>query len=108
MDATRPTLDILLKVAPLVATHWYDVGLALGLNYETVENIDKQDTSECCKELFKLWLKTSDSASWNHLIKAVKSIKLDKIAENIEQKFLQWKYKCTTSGMTLTCGTYHK
>ena len=84
-DATRQTLDFLLKAAPVVATRWYDHGLALGLDYKTVKNIDKQDTSECCKELFNnLWFKTSDSASWNYLTKAVKSIKLHKIAENIE------------------------
>jgi len=44
----------------------------------------------------------SDSASWDQLIEALKSIKLEKIPEDIQQ-LLQWKN--TTSGMQLIIAT---
>ena len=105
---TRPTMEDLRQyVVPLVVTRWDDIGLALGLDCETVRSNYKQDTAKCCEGVFSKWLETSDSASWDQLIKAVKSVKLDKIAEEM-QLLLQWKNatisrNCATSGMPISC-----
>ena len=55
-----------------------------------------QDTMKC-EAVFNKWLETSDSASWDHLIKAIKSIRLDDVAEKM-QMLLQIG-NSTTAGM---------
>ena len=43
--------------------------------------------------MFSKWLETqSDNASWDQLIQAVKNIRLNHVANNIEQLLLQGEY----------------
>ena len=42
-----------------------------------------QDTMKC-EAVFNKWLETSDNASWDQLIKAIKSIQLDDVAKKMQ------------------------
>ena len=94
--------DLNKHVIPLVATRWYDLGLEL-LETEHERELDiietnyENNATKCCRKMFSKWLETqSDSASceasWDQLIQAVKNIKLNNVASDIEQLFLQGEY----------------
>ena len=52
-----------------------------------------------CKAMFNKWLETSNSASWDQLIKAVKSIKLNDVAGEMQVLLKMKKIgDCTTPG----------
>jgi len=41
-----------------------------------------------CSEMFKLWLERRPEASWRHLINAIRRIRLDNLASDIERLFV--------------------
>ena len=90
--------DLNNHVIPLVATRWYDLGLELletkhERELEIIESNYRNDMSTCCRKMLSKWLETrSNSASWGQLIQAVKNIKLNNVANDIEQLLLQGKY----------------
>jgi len=88
-------------VVPLVVTRWDDIGSAFGIDCEAVRSNYKQDTTKCCEDMLIKWL-ASGRASWDQLMEALKSIKLEKIAEDIQQLL---QCQTTTSGMQLIIAT---
>ena len=87
----RPSMrDLNNHVISLVAKRWYELGLELlETQYEReLEIIDTNymnDVVTCCRKMFSKWLETqSDNASWDQLIQAVKTIKLNDVANDIE------------------------
>ena len=87
--AVRLPKEVLFTVVvPRVARRWDDVGLALGLDSETMRSIKKmnhlQDTMKC-KEMLNKWLETSGhEVNWEQLIEAVKFTKFEDVAEDIQ------------------------
>ena len=49
--------------------------------------INWQDVVRCCQEMFAKWLETEENASWDQLLKALRSssIQLTHLANQIEQ-----------------------
>ena len=94
----RPILrDLAIHVIPSVATRWYDLGLVLlDTNYENELNIIeadiRNDAVTCCRKMFSKWLNTDELASWDKLIKAVRIVQLNNVANDIEQLLLQGEY----------------
>ena len=90
--------DLNKHVIPLVATRWYDLGLELletrhERELEIIETNHSNDAVKCCRKMLSKWLESqSDSASWDQLIQAVKNIKLNNVANDIEQLLLQGEY----------------
>ena len=87
----RPTLKLLNNhVRKIVSSKWYDLGLQL-LEEEDEERLNEiesnnpRDVSECCKEMFKLWLSKCTNAKWNQLIQALKEVQLSSLATTIER-----------------------
>jgi len=85
-----PTIPELNKLAtPTVAGHWYSLGLEL-LDSQYKEALDiikrnhKGNVYRCCIKMFSKWLSTSDTATWNHLIEAIRRIDLGDVANNIQ------------------------
>ena len=72
-----------------VSSKWHDLGLEL-LEKEDEEKLNEikknnpGDVSECCKEMFQLWLKKCTNATWNQLIQALKEVELNNLATTIE------------------------
>ena len=94
----RPTLrDIAIHVIPSVATRWYELGLVLlDTKYHNELNIIEADNRNvvvtCCRKMFSKWLYIDELASWDKLIKAVRIVQLNNVANDIEQLLLQGEY----------------
>jgi len=82
-------------VIPKVNTKWYDLGLELlddeyAGELETIHKDYRNDGSKtCCQKMFSKWLETRDDASWDQLIEAMRTIKLNSIASDVEQLLVQ-------------------
>ena len=91
----RPLLrDLYDHVVNDVGDKWKDLGVQL-LRSDQEKMLDiiaadhPHDVVSCCKYVFKKWLETTtaDYATWNQLIKALRSpnIQLDYLANQLEQ-----------------------
>ena len=77
-----------------VSRQWLDLGLEL-LEQEDegklveIKNNNPNNTSECCREMFQLWLeKYSNDATWLRLIQALREVNLKTLADKIEGMLL--------------------
>ena len=80
----RPALKLLNKhVRKEVSSKWYDLGLEL-LEQEDEEKLNEietnnpKDAGQCCKEMFRLWLRKCSTATWDQLIQALKVTRHEK------------------------------
>ena len=87
---TRPTsINLHFNVVREAAHKWRDLGALLGLKYSTINLIaadHPHDDVSCCSAVLKKWLETTPDASWNQLIRALKSptVELDSLADQLE------------------------
>ena len=88
-----PTLRELHRyVRPDVAPLWYDLGVEL-LHTDQLKKLDiiRCDyyglTETCCTEMFKYWLQVDVDASWQKLLKALRHIRHDTLADKIKNEF---------------------
>ena len=92
----RPLLkDLYDHVVNNVADKWRALGVQLLVRPDQQKMLDiiaadhPHDVVSCCKCVFKKWLEptTADYATWNQLIKALRSpnIQLDYLANQLEQ-----------------------
>ena len=93
-----------------MADKWKDVGVQL-LRSDQEKMLDiivadhPHDVVSCCKCVFKKWLETTTDATWNQLIKALRSpsIRLDYLAGQLEQMNTECKvHGCFTTDCTNT------
>ena len=69
---------------------WRELGLGLGIHYDTLEKIDEEQrgrVERCKRETLAAWLKGEDSAkkqTWSTLVNAVKKIDAA-LSENIRE-----------------------
>jgi len=90
----RPILRTLYdQVVPLVADKWRDLGVHLlepsQIRQRVLEVIaadHPHSVEDCCKSVFEKWLNTQEDASWEQLLEALKSVQLDYLASQIENK----------------------
>ena len=61
-------------------------------NLEIIRANNRNDVSECCRQMFMKWLEIQTDASWSQLTQAVKSIELNHVAASIEHFVIQGKY----------------
>ena len=85
----RPSLNLLNQhVISNISSKWEDLGLALlERKYEEKLQqikIENNKVSECCKEMFRLWLESCVTATWNQLIQALRVVGLTYLAATIE------------------------
>ena len=90
----RPSLqDLSEHVVTIAADKWRDLGVQLlpRLGQEKMLDIIAEDhphdVVSCCKCVLKKWLDTTTDATWNELIRALRSptIQLDYEADRLEQ-----------------------
>ena len=87
---------------PSVGTEWYNLGLELldpkyeneldTIEADTIEADTRIDAATSCRKMFSKWLNTDELASWDKLIKALRVVQLNEIANDIEQLLLQGEY----------------
>lgn len=71
---------------------WLDLGTEL-LDKKDFAALNKitSDIADCstrCSKMFKLWLERKPGASWRHLITALKQIRMDNLASDVERLLL--------------------
>ena len=56
-----------------VSLNWKDIGLALGLGYDKLQIIERnnQDVTDCLRETLAEWLKNTTRPTWELLVAAV-------------------------------------
>ena len=75
---------------------WLDLGIEL-LDQKDVSSLYaiKSDAtkslSERCSEMFKLWHERQPDASWRRLIIAVRKIRMDNLANDVEKLLARWE-----------------
>ena len=93
----RPALKLLNKyVRKDASVKWHDLGLELleqedeGKLHEIQIN-NPNNASECCKQMFQLWLNKCPNATWNLLITALResNIELNHLATTIENMLVR-------------------
>ena len=78
-----------------VADRWKDLGVQLlRSDQEKMLNIIEADyphnTVKCCKRVFRKWLDTTEDATWNMLIKALRSpsVQLNYLAGQLKKMLI--------------------
>ena len=67
---------------------WHDLGLELlepedGGKLNVIQYSNHRDVSECCQQMFQLWLENCPDATWEHLIQALREVGLNQLAFKI-------------------------
>ena len=63
---------------------WYQFGLVVGINQETLNEFANFPPEECIVEISDLWLKTCETAiTWRDVADALKEIRCHQLAEKI-------------------------
>ena len=96
IGSDRPSLkDLHDHVVMQVADKWRDLGVQLLQSdqqkmLDFIETNYPRDVIACCKRLFKEWLDNTGDATWNQLIKALKSpsIQQSYLANRLEQMLI--------------------
>ena len=88
----------LLKKYGFSEKGWFDLGLALGLSYSTLNTIKAdhpQNTHQCLIECLSKWLKRADDvdskggATWDSLTNGLQSINEIAVADMLNQEILR-------------------
>jgi len=58
----------------------------------TIEADTNNNAATSCRRMFTKWLNTEELASWDKLIKALRTIQLNNLASKIERLLLQGEY----------------
>ena len=73
-------------------TDWFRFGLELKIDEHTLQEIERdpslQRIADKRKEVFRLWLNEGkEEPTWRTVVRALKTIKENKLARDIEKKF---------------------
>ena len=49
-----------------------------------IQHGSHRDVSECCKQMFRLWLERCPDATWEHLIQVLREVGLNHLATKID------------------------
>ena len=67
--------NLLIQIRCQVTPKWYQFGLAVGINKETLDEFSNFPPEECIVEMLDLWLRTSEKAvTWRDVADALKKI----------------------------------
>ena len=86
-----PTLsDLIEHVGSSCSTKWYNLGLRLGVNTHTLDQIEEdcqRKSNEACRKMFQAWLREKRSGTWNDVISALNSRSVNEggVAEELEE-----------------------
>ena len=84
------TLDnLLVQLRPEVSSCWYQFGLAIHVEKETLDAIAKNcSPKECIVEMLDFWLRNhTGQPTWGEIVNALKAIDLTKLALDIERVY---------------------
>ena len=70
------SLKAILYSVSAVAADWFNLGVALGLSYDTLKTIESdypRDAPRCLTEMINAWLRNSSQPTWQGLVLALES-----------------------------------
>ena len=106
MSLSIDDLKVLQEKLFDVSNKWYNIGLQLLLNADTLDNIDGS-TQHCLREMLKKWLrKVNPYPTWKAVVDALKSVVVgeEKLAQQLED--LYCKQDSTRSLLSAQPGGY--
>ena len=68
------SLGIVLNSISTLTAQWFDLGVALGLSYDTLKTIESnypKDVNRCRTEMITAWLRSTSQPSWQRLASAL-------------------------------------
>ena len=75
---------LLIQIRHEVTPKWYQFGLAVGINKETLDEFSNFTPEECIVEVSDLWLRTSvTTLTWRDVADALKETGCHRLAEKI-------------------------
>ena len=75
---------LLIQIRHEVTPKWYQFGLAIGINKETLDEFSNFTPEECIIEISDTWLRTSATAiTWRDVADALKETGCHRLAEKI-------------------------
>ena len=93
--------NLLIQIRHEVTPKWYQFGLAVGINKETLEELSNLTPEECIIEISDIWLKTSATAiTWRDVADTLKETGYHRLAEKILNVY--------KTGETLELDQYNK
>ena len=88
--------NLLIQIRQQVTPKWYQFGLAVGINKETLDEFSNFPPEECIVEMLDLWLRTSERAiTWRDVADALKQIGLYQLAERTLKTYKTGKIRMT-------------
>ena len=76
--------NLLIQIRHEVTPKWYQFGLAIGINKETLDEFSNFPPEECIVEVSDLWLRTSvTTLTWRDVADALKETGCHRLAEKI-------------------------
>ena len=78
-------MGTVVKITPVVASHWEDIGYRLGLKDEEMESIEGEvkssgDTRSACKKVMRIWGKSShgrEPKTWRTFVMILRELDID-------------------------------
>ena len=84
IDKTLNLDTLLIQIRHEVTPKWYQFGLAIGINKETLDEFSNFTPEECIVEISDLWLRTSvTTLTWRDVADALKGTGCHGLAEKI-------------------------
>lgn len=76
--------SLLVQLRIQVTPKWYQFGVAIGIDKETLDRYSTYPSDECIVEVLDYWLRTHhDVLTWSEVAKVLKQINLSQLADNI-------------------------
>ena len=95
----RPSIKQLAEAMRMedfdISTQWRDLGLELvdsNKILRVIEANNRNDVNTCCRVMFEKWLEMTPDASWNQLIIALITIKMNTAANAISKLLKSGNY----------------
>ena len=83
-DKTLNLDSLLIQIRHEVTPKWYQFGLAIGINKETLDEFSNFPPEECIVEISDIWLRTSATAiTWRDVGDTLKEAGCHQLAEKI-------------------------
>ncbi len=87
IEGLQNIYSLLIKAA----RDWFDMGLALGIQVDTLEGIDSNKNSDKARlrEMLTHWLRSLPSCTWSDICNGLRSdtVKQGALADKIEEKY---------------------
>ena len=84
IDKTLNLHNLLMQIRDQVTPQWYQFGLAVGINKDTLDEFSNFTPKECIIEMLDLWLRTNETAiTWRDVADALKEIGCHRLADRI-------------------------